>query len=386
MKSLESKLAVLAFVSLVAGWIAGTTRSQAEIKPHLKTALPEAERFLHLGDDAYAGIKGKAEKTEDVGYVAVGEASGYGGPLRIAVGLDLDGRLVGISVIEHRESAPYYMKIQRRGFPESFVGKNHSDPFSPGEDIDTVSGASSTLQGLADAARKAIRKIASRESTLSLPPEKRTPQRFGFPEITLLLLFGMGLWMYRTKTEKKSIARWGLLIAGFVLIGFLYTIPFSLTHVHALLLGYWPPWITHLFWYILVAGVFLSVILMGKSPYCDGFCPFRATQEILALIGGARIRVPAHLSRFLRWVQRLLAWGAILLALALRHPTITSYEVFPTFFDLIGSEFQFALLAVVLLLSLVIKRPWCNVLCPIRAVVDYLTFLRKKALALLRGT
>ena len=57
--------------------------------------------------------------------------------------------------------------------------------------------------------------------------------------------------------------------------------------------------------------------------------------------------------------------SAISLALLYRNPGLSSYEVFGTAFRLEGSNFQFALLAIILLSSLFLYRPWCRHLCPL---------------------
>ena len=67
--------------------------------------------------------------------------------------------------------------------------------------------------------------------------------------------------------------------------------------------------------------------------------------------------------------------SAIGIALYLKNPGITSYEVFGAFFRLVGSDFMFILLGVVLILSLFLKRPWCSYLCPLRAVSDYVLLM-----------
>jgi polyferredoxin len=156
-----------------------------------------------------------------------------------------------------------------------------------------------------------------------------------------------------------------------------YTIPLSIININSLLLGYWPNWHTHLYWYLLVMGILLPLVLVGESPYCDSFCPFGAAQEGLKVIGGARQRIPSKYHSYMRWIQRMLAWAAIVLALSFRNPARFNYEVFGTFFNLTGTYFQFALLAVVLVASLFIIRPWCNYLCPLRAVADYIRMMRQ---------
>jgi polyferredoxin len=70
-----------------------------------------------------------------------------------------------------------------------------------------------------------------------------------------------------------------------------------------------------------------------------------------------------------------MAWTAILLALLLLKPGVTSYEIFGAFFDLLGTNTQFLLVGIILLASMFIRRPWCNYLCPLAPVTDlYRTF------------
>jgi NosR/NirI family nitrous oxide reductase transcriptional regulator len=110
--------------------------------------------------------------------------------------------------------------------------------------------------------------------------------------------------------------------------------------------------------------------------YCECLCPFGAAQDVLKIAGGAKYTPKKRLLIALRWMQRLLALAGILAGLLFRNPAHLNYEVFGTFFTLTGTVFQFALLGVVLIASLFLLRPWCNFLCPIRAVSDYLRMWR----------
>jgi hypothetical protein len=56
---------------------------------------------------------------------------------------------------------------------------------------------------------------------------------------------------------------------------------------------------------------------------------------------------------------------AVSLALIYRNPGTFSFEIFGTLFDLEGSNYQFIVLAIILLSSLFIYRPFCNYLCPL---------------------
>jgi polyferredoxin len=102
----------------------------------------------------------------------------------------------------------------------------------------------------------------------------------------------------------------------------------------------------------------------------------------MGAIGGAKVRSAGKYRYFLKWLQRGLAWGAILIALLYRNPGVTSFEIFGTMFELIGSAVQFGLLALVLLTSLFIRRPWCTYLCPLHPVDEFIRMIRKWILGL----
>ena len=102
----------------------------------------------------------------------------------------------------------------------------------------------------------------------------------------------------------------------------------------------------------------------------------------MGAFGGAKVRSPGKYRYFLKWLQRGLAWGAILIALFYRNPAITSFEIFGTLFEMIGTGSQFILLGIILLASLLIRRPWCTYLCPLHPVEEFIRMTRKWILGL----
>ena len=160
-----------------------------------------------------------------------------------------------------------------------------------------------------------------------------------------------------------------------LVLGFGYTTLLTVGNVGAFLLGYWPGWKTHLYWYLLLAIVFVPLMLRGKHFYCGSICPFGAVQECLGALGGAKRRVPHRIHDHLRWLPRVLAWIFVFIVLLSQNPGIQTHEVFGTFFQLTGTTGQFLLMAAVLIAALFITRPWCSYLCPVRGVTDFVTFV-----------
>ena len=189
--------------------------------------------------------------------------------------------------------------------------------------------------------------------------------KFGVPEIVLIALFATGYFAHRGGFKCQKVARWGSLLIGLIVLGFIYNAPLTIAHFNSLLLGFWPNWQDHIYWYLLLGGIFFVVAVDGKNPYCTWFCPFGAAQECLGAIGGAKLWTPGKYRYSFKLMQRFLAWSAIILGLVMRNPGISSYEIFGTLFSFNGVIAQWIILVIILLLSLFVRRPWCEFLCPI---------------------
>jgi uncharacterized protein with FMN-binding domain len=352
------RLAVIAW--FVTCWWIGADRAGIDLKPFLTVAWPDAERFEELEGDAYRAM---GDKGDVLGYVTTGTASGYGGPLTMAISMTPNGVVDSVAVVEHRETPSFFRRVIDARFLGRLTGKANDDAIVLNEDVDGISGATYTSLAMTQSVHRAAREIAGEFLELEMLPDERRIV-FGLPEIVLIALFTIAVSRRRIKGKSSTILRWTTLLGGLVFLGFLFNSPFVLAHINMVLIGYWPEWQTHIFWYILIIGLLLFKATEEWNVYCYDFCPFGALQEIAATIGGAKPK-KLRWSKLLLWAQRLLTVAAISLALIYRNPGLSSYEVFGTAFALEGSNFQFALLAIILLSSLFIYRPWCRHLCPL---------------------
>ncbi len=371
----ERIVVVATLTLIVIVWIIGARRAEADLMPAIERALPAADHFERVDNGLYSAWSGPGE-SDLLGYVAIGTASGYGGPIELAVAVDLEGRISGLSVVNHKETPAWFDRVEDRSFMDALTGKSYGDAFTLGEDVDGVTGATYTARGLAEAALAGSR--AAAEALGFDVPESESPAiRFGVPEITVLALFAVGFIGHRRTFKYKKQARWGSMLVGMVVLGFLYNAPLTLAYFSKLMLGYWPQWQTNLYWYFLIGGVLFVLTIDTKNPYCEWFCPFGAVQECLGVIGGAKTYpLPRHRT-WLQWAKRGLTLAAILLGLYFRSPGLSSFEIFGTLFSFVGSSLQFAVLALVLIVALFVKRPWCRYLCPVDAVIDLIRVVRQ---------
>ena len=366
-------LVAITLLSLVLAFAIGLSFETKNVTSHLKSAFLSADQFEKKDANSYSAF---AEKKR-LGYVSISESDGYGGPVKMAVGIDLSGKVVGLSVVKQTETPSWYEKILKAKFQDLFIGKSVTDSFKFGEDIDGVSGATYTSKAIIEAVKISSHDIARKEFGSKIAEPGAKPIEFGVPEIVLLLLISLwGLNFTRRFKNKKSL-RWASTLISLFLLGFIYNSPLTITFINKVLLGYWPDWHISLYWYILITFIIATSLTSSKNYYCQWICPFGAAQECLNALAGAKTRNPTRFQGFFRWAQRGLTWSAILLALLYRNPAISSYEIFGNLFALEGSSFQFVLLGIVMIASIFIKTPWCRYLCPLRPINDILQKIRK---------
>jgi NosR/NirI family transcriptional regulator, nitrous oxide reductase regulator len=352
----------------VLAWAIGYFSSGTNVLPMVPEVLPGAAR-VEVRGSLYVGYTASGEI---IGYAALGTGQGYGGPMQMLVGIDPGGSISGVKIVTQRETPGFFRLVLQDNLIDKFIGLKDTTPLAIGQGVDAVSGATLSSEGVAASIRQAVREIASEGLNTPLPAENLSV-KFGIPEITLLGLYAAGYFGHKMKSGAwKRRIRWGTLLVGMVVLGFIYTAPFTISQVITLLSGYWPDWHNNLYWYLLIGGILFVTTVDAKNPYCSWFCPFGAVQECLAQITHAKLYRPRQWKDYFQWLQRGLAFTAIILGLAFRSPGAAGYEPFATLFDLHGTLIQVIFLAIILFASLVIYRPFCNYLCPLDPVYDFI--------------
>jgi NosR/NirI family nitrous oxide reductase transcriptional regulator len=364
---LESILAVLI---VFGAWLYGFLNTRSPIEPLITNVLPGTQRVEADGEIFTAYNK----DNQLLGYAAAADATGYGGPIFLLVGVDLQGEIAGVQVIEQRETPGFYSLLSDRQFIQGFLGQNADQPFVLGQDVDSISGATLSAGAVAQAIHNAAQKIKTGALESTAPAI-----RFGLPEIALLAMFAGSLTIPRLKNRRsRNILYWGLLLTSIVIIGFMLNQPLTLANFASFLAGYWPTWQDHLYWFLMLVGVVGLAILQGRNIYCYSICPFGAVQECFGQLSAATPYLPRGIYRQLRWVPRWLAVLALALGLAFRQPGAASFEPFGTLFSFSAGFFPWMLLVFVLFASLIILRPFCYYLCPVGAILDFILFIRNQ--------
>lgn len=164
---MKRQLAAVAFVLGSSFVVAGQAPAvDPKLLAQMKSLFPAATSFSAKEGDprhikAFTGSGGGQQLAGFLFFTTEVEPleRGYDGPIKLLVGMDPQGVLAGVVVVEHHE--PYgNISIERPEFPRMFKGKRIRDPFRVGVDVDAVSRATITMVSATRAIKNSSRRIA----------------------------------------------------------------------------------------------------------------------------------------------------------------------------------------------------------------------------------
>lgn len=132
-------------------WWAQKSGVEEETGPtaKFKEIFPNSQ-FKQVEENVYQVIQnGKV-----IGYIGVGSKKGFGGPITAAVGINLDGTLKGVRVIEQNETPGLGDKITDNTFLSKFEGLSYDKI-----NVDTISGATISSKTLLELVQEQAQKL-----------------------------------------------------------------------------------------------------------------------------------------------------------------------------------------------------------------------------------
>ncbi|MFO7941047.1 MAG: FMN-binding protein [Bacillota bacterium] len=130
---------------------------ERELQEGLAEVLPGATEFELVEEWESGALYEGKDSGEAVGHVALIERQGYGGPISVLVGIDSSGAVAApIAILEHTETPGLGSNIENDWFQEQFSGKAADDPFSIGDDLDGLAGATVSSRAVAGAVLDAL--------------------------------------------------------------------------------------------------------------------------------------------------------------------------------------------------------------------------------------
>ncbi|MDQ2086561.1 RnfABCDGE type electron transport complex subunit G [Herbivorax sp. ANBcel31] len=113
--------------------------------------------------DMVKGVYNGISDGDVVGRVFMVEGRGYGGPINMTVGIDNNGKITGVNIIDNQETPGLGTKIAEEDFLIQFAGIKPEQPLMAvknppdnDEEIDVASGATVSSEAVVDAVQAAI--------------------------------------------------------------------------------------------------------------------------------------------------------------------------------------------------------------------------------------
>ena len=132
---------------------------EAQLKA-LKLSYPGVDEFESVSSDALTlaqraagevpvyGVYKAVENGQQVGWAVMVGPRGYGGPIRMVVGLDRDGKVVGVSIVSMNETPGLGSQIvERASFLKQFVGLDAATAEADIKKLDMITGATKSSRG-----------------------------------------------------------------------------------------------------------------------------------------------------------------------------------------------------------------------------------------------
>jgi NosR/NirI family transcriptional regulator, nitrous oxide reductase regulator len=211
------------------------------------------------------------------------------------------------------------------------------------------------------------------DETYAVPITVQPPPRAGFMAYvdTAALAAALGLAAYLALVGRSRNGLLALAIASLIYFGFYRKgciCPIGSIQNLTLALadpGYTLPWVAALFFLLplLAAGMFGRV-------FCAAVCPLGAIQDIFVV---KPLSVPRPAQQALGMLPYAYLAVAVLLAAMAHRFTICEYDPFVGFFRMSASPTMLAVGAVLLLLGMVVARPYCRFLCPYGVLLRWLS-------------
>ena len=169
-QDLLKPVVVLLCIALAAAALLGFVNSKTEpiIKENARIKAEQTRAAVLAGAKGFEEIKGDYavydidsiyKETSGLGYVLTSTHKGYGGDILVTVGLDPDGKIVGISADVKTETQGVGSKTGEAKYLDKFLGLSGSEAGSAVDSLTGASYSSSAIKNSVNAIMNAFDKI-----------------------------------------------------------------------------------------------------------------------------------------------------------------------------------------------------------------------------------
>lgn len=128
----------------------------------MQALLTDADSFEIVDVEAQQVVEAYIAKSGDdvVGTCVVSEANGYGGAVKVITGIDKEGKVTGVDILEHSETPGLGANATKPEFKSQFEGMTMNIGVSrgsaSGNEINAMSGATVTSKAVTEAVNAAL--------------------------------------------------------------------------------------------------------------------------------------------------------------------------------------------------------------------------------------
>ena len=399
MKILNKILNYLIVVALLFLVVKGIVNSQ---KSKVKNQQPKFDLNISLEDVNKYYEEADSISLEDVNFYYVfndgkiigtvmntspysDEIYGYNSVTPLNIYLDSCDKIVEVEMCENRESRGYINNVVESGFLDSWDGLTVEEAAT--HHVDAVSGSTFSSTAMAQSLQTRMSLLSQQKARLYSWDWNLFIRQVCVLIVTILAT--ICFFMPKRKKFKNSESR-GL--------GDLVTLRRISLLLSIAILGFWTNSLLSLslFCNWLTNGVSLAIqlpllivaalsiilpLVTKKSFYCQYLCPFGAAQEFVGLIKSNDkslkfSSIKAIIYKVFSVLRKVILLSLLIIFALGVGLDLSVVEPFPIFnYQSIG--FGVAIFAaIILILSIFIKKPWCNYLCPTGTLLESFRNLR----------
>ncbi|RYU67762.1 4Fe-4S binding protein [Aliivibrio finisterrensis] len=367
-KNRDKILSILSILLVLSSWFLGGLRvnnSQSQFFEHITA---KDEKIVEITPQLFKIIPKNTTDTNLIKWVSFGSGIGYGGELTVGSVFLPNGEVQSISLLSSKETSSYFDKIVEEKLPEGLLDNSIEHLL----EYDAISGATLTSQAYVHAVNQSADLIREQLYGTRLVSESSILDYLKWLDFAAVIFFMSAVWINRSRSAYKAKFNVGLLLGSTVLFGFHSASLYSSSTMGGLVFGSWISGVANYTPFILLILSVGYILYYNRNIYCQSLCPFGAVQQCLAKVGNAKSSPIRH--QFFIWFPRVLLLTTLCMGAYFRSPAEFIYEPFGIAFGMIGGMYLFVLTVMILLTSLVVRRPWCQSLCPINAMTDFIVF------------
>lgn len=282
-----------------------------------------------------------------------GVINGYAGPVPVDIRI-VDGKITEVRPLENTETPGFFARAS--AVCESWLGLTPEQALET--KVDAVSGATYSSAAIINNVNASL----SYYQGIAEKPVEETPWKLWIAFAVTLAACVVPLMV------RSRIYHTVQLIANVAVLGFWcgqylgYSLILKYTSY-----GFSGP--AALIAVLMLVSAFVYPVFGRTQHYCTFVCPLGAAQQLMGKIFGYKVHLSHTAVKVMEWVRRGL-WAALLLLLwADTFTEWMNYELFGAFSLESASWGVIAAAIAVLMLSLVIVRPYCRFICPTGSLI-----------------